>query len=98
MEGPCPKQEKILAQNWKSDPMNSPKAFGELIISKSNNKKCIQSRHLQIFSKLHICLSSSKTFCLKKNKIVDINPQLLGKPIEKTTQRNFDQFNAHEKR
>ena len=21
---------KILAQNWKSDPMNSPKAFGEL--------------------------------------------------------------------
>ena len=23
---------KILAQNWKSDPMNSPKAFGELKI------------------------------------------------------------------
>ena len=29
-----PKSEigKISVQNWKSDPMNSPKAFGELII------------------------------------------------------------------
>ena len=27
-----PKQEKVMFknQNWKSDPMNSPKAFGEL--------------------------------------------------------------------
>ena len=28
---------KILAQNWKSDPMNSPKAFGELIKLKATS-------------------------------------------------------------
>ena len=29
---PVSKIGKIKVQNWKSDPMNSPKAFGELII------------------------------------------------------------------
>ena len=28
---PVSKRGKIRVQNWKSDPMNSPKAFGELI-------------------------------------------------------------------
>ena len=29
--GPCPKEENILSKTGKSDPMNSQKAFGELI-------------------------------------------------------------------
>ena len=29
---PMSKKGKYSVQNWQSDPMNSPKAFGELII------------------------------------------------------------------
>ena len=37
---PVSKRGKIRVQNWKSDPMNSPKAFGELKITYHKRKIC----------------------------------------------------------